>query len=217
MTYQAKITEMAWSGIPVYVRDATNDQAVCNEVLGGDTYGLNGLAIEPNTILDIGSHIGTFIVHAKTLWPNSTVYGFEPMLDNFNMLKLNTCHYTNIHIFNTALAIVDKPTPAQLNIWPDNLGGNRLVQGAAVTSLTAPCTLNNPLSYDLPARFDLVKFDCEGCEIELVPLITQHFNCPWIVGEYHGEKAAIMLDNLPGYTVIRSPGIIQGIFTAAKK
>jgi FkbM family methyltransferase len=216
MTYKAKITEVSWCGYPVYVRDATNDQAICNEVLGSDVYGLNKLTTIPQTILDIGSHIGTFIIHAKTLFPQSTVYGFEPLLDNFNMLKINTCHYTDVHIFNTALGLVDKPTTASLNIYPNNLGGNSIVQGTAITSTTAPCTLNNPLAYDLPPRFDIVKFDCEGCEVELVPLITQHFDCPWIVGEYHGEKAAHMLDNLAGYSIARTEGIVIGMFTATK-
>ena len=218
MAYLSKMTEMKWGEYPVYVRDGRGDQDVCNEVMGSDCYGLRGFTTTPQTILDVGSHIGTFICHAKSIWPEATIYGFEPLLENYRMLQINTCFFTGVHIYNTALVPVEAPTTGRLNIWTGNSGGNSLIWGDPATNQSEPCTVTNPKDYDLPPHFDLVKFDCEGCETLLLPYLTQNYDIPLIVGEYHGAEAANMLDTLlPNYTVVRAPGTGIALFTAVKK
>ena len=56
-----------------------------------------------NTIIDVGSNKGQFILLSKKFYPNCTIYSIEPITEIFNKLKKNFENYNKIKFYNLAL------------------------------------------------------------------------------------------------------------------
>ncbi len=66
------------------------------------------------SILEAGAHIGRDTVKMSRLWPQGTIYAFEPVPELFKQLIENTKGYNNIHSFPIALS--DKVGEATLHV-----------------------------------------------------------------------------------------------------
>lgn len=55
-------------------------------------------------IVEAGAHIGRDTVKMATLWPDATIYAFEPVPELFKQLCERTKDYPNIHTFACALS-----------------------------------------------------------------------------------------------------------------
>jgi 2-O-methyltransferase len=54
-------------------------------------------------IIEAGAHIGTDTCEMAKLWPDTTIYAFEPIPELFEILKHNTSSYSNVKCFQLAL------------------------------------------------------------------------------------------------------------------
>jgi FkbM family methyltransferase len=75
-------------------------------------------------IFDVGSHVGETLVKYKQIFPNSTVYCFEPFSISYNKLIKFNKEYKNLEIHN--LAISDIEAEKELFINPDNSANSLL-------------------------------------------------------------------------------------------
>lgn len=55
-------------------------------------------------IVEAGAHVGLDTMEMSKLWPDSTIYAFEPVPEIFDQLKKNVSGYKNIKVFNVALS-----------------------------------------------------------------------------------------------------------------
>lgn len=69
---------------------------------------------ENPVILDAGAHDGGDTLKTRQVWPNATIYAFEPLPELFNRLKENTKNFPNIHCY--PLALSDKTGRAKFYI-----------------------------------------------------------------------------------------------------
>lgn len=122
----------------------------------------------PRTILDIGGNIGYFSLYFSYLFPNSKIYCFEPIPNNFSFLKKNLLlnNFSGIFPFNLGLSNVKQQMEMVFN--PEGCGSSSLKD-----------LLCNPNSYNVMCDFttlddfvfenqivdiDFVKCDVEGAE-----------------------------------------------------
>src|SRR5678816_1726198 len=75
----------------------------------------------PNpVILDVGANIGTFAIWASYRWPGSTIHCYEPMPDNFAMLKNNVAQFGDrVTIHNVAIG---DPSHKEMFLGANNCG-----------------------------------------------------------------------------------------------
>ncbi len=66
------------------------------------------------TIVEAGAHIGRDTLKMSLLWPEGTIYAFEPVPDLFAQLVERTKDRSNIHYFNLALS--NKTGTASLHV-----------------------------------------------------------------------------------------------------
>jgi len=117
-------------------------------------------------IFDVGSNIGQTICQIKKYFPKSTIYAFEPFLDTFKKLKLNTEKYANIHYNNFAFG--DKEEEVTVNIIGETSVSNSLLNKNSLqdehSSEVVNCiTLDSFLSNNPDIKvIDLLKIDTEG-------------------------------------------------------
>lgn len=119
-------------------------------------------------IIDCGANIGFAVIFFKWIYPNSTIYAFEPDKKAFNLLKNNilTNNLDKIHIFNLALWEKKQKLPFYVNNQkPESLSmsfeKNNLNQDRIVVS-------SSPLSKYILRKIDFLKMDIEGAESKVI-------------------------------------------------
>jgi FkbM family methyltransferase len=170
------------------------------KVLAGE-YSIPLMAAAP-FIVDIGANVGSFAVWASKTWVDSTIYCYEPMQNNFEMLVSNTRHLNNVTVHNVG---VGNPAHNIMYKGLNNCGEASFFQlGEQADTPTEHVTVISPL--DLPEKITILKVDTEGCEIEIIePLISGGRDFAAILFEYHAESDRRALDNvLKDYILVGS-------------
>ena len=114
-------------------------------------------------ILDIGGNVGGFCLWANKRWADSKIYSYEPIKNNFNLLKENTKDMNNIVISNVAIG--SKEETRKMYYGAHNIGEcsfqhglEQIEDGEDVSVMPA----------NLLPKADIVKIDTEGAEIEIL-------------------------------------------------
>lgn len=169
------------ASIPVHIRaEKQGDEEVIGEVLRGDTYRIGSMTTAPVIAFDIGAHIGTFTLGLSARFPDAKIIAVEPHPRSFDLLRKNTEGNDNIHVINAAVSyergnrLADGQTatgggfmttaegwaargePSQYKLLDDEV---RTVTFADLLDLAAGL-------YGHDGRIDLVKWDCEGGEVD---------------------------------------------------
>lgn len=133
--------------------------------------------IVPGTVFDVGANIGQFALAATTIFPDATIYSYEPIGSAYAQLKVLAQRHGRIHPKNNALGrtrgtakihITSQTTSSSLlklgerhrHAYPDIVEASQ--QEVSVTTLSdevAAQTLNAPM---------LLKLDVQGFESEVL-------------------------------------------------
>jgi FkbM family methyltransferase len=127
-------------------------------------------------IYDIGGHIGTWAVLAKSIFPSAEVHVFEPLPDHLSELNKNAGHLSGVTIHNMALG--SKSETAVMNIatnsdssslldLTDNMY-NEYGQVKVSEKKVQVLTLNDFIKQKGVAIPDLIKMDVQGFELEVL-------------------------------------------------
>lgn len=164
--------------------------ALKKEIFTNDCYYFESKNPKP-TIIDVGSYIGLSILYFKSIYPNSRIIAFEPVLESFKILEEN--------IYNNGIRDVELHNSA---IW-DNEGRKNMylditgLQRYSVASFEKDAwngevpTANREvktksLSKYLNEEIGLLKLDVEGSEQRILKSVTAYFrNIKNIILEYH--------------------------------
>lgn len=128
------------------------------------------------TIIDIGANVGYFSLSMLSLYPESSVFAYEPIPVNFNQLSKYKSENPNLN-FNVTNAAVTKlgiesislnyddsdTFTTSASIFDDNKQKNQLIVKAT--------SLDKILDDNQLETIDLLKLDCEGSEYDIL------YNC----------------------------------------
>jgi len=118
----------------------------------------------PNpVILDIGGNVGGFSLWADKRWANSKIYSYEPIKNNFSLLKENTKDMNNITISNVAIG--SKTETRVMYYGAHNVGECSFINGAEQVDEGEEVSV---MSASLLPDANIVKIDTEGAEIEIL-------------------------------------------------
>jgi FkbM family methyltransferase len=143
---------------------------------------------EPQTIVDIGSHVGTSILRFRIRFPHARIIGFEPDPHNFRKLQANVGHLPGVELHQLALASTDGPvsfySSGAHDSWASSTLRTRPWQVPVEVEGQSLATVFRRLAVD---QVDLMKIDIEGGEF--VVLQDEHAlsHVRAIVGEVHPE------------------------------
>lgn len=154
------------AGIKVMLRARTSDLSVFHQVFLRTDHDID-CGFEPKIILDLGANIGLSSIFFSLKYPNAKIIAVEPDRENYELMKLNTHNFKNIH-------------PLQAGVW-NREAFLRVVngdQGAwSIRVVEEPdeeksdCKgLSINLIMDLFdfKTIDIVKMDIEGAEVEVL-------------------------------------------------
>ncbi|MFP4403805.1 MAG: FkbM family methyltransferase [Candidatus Woesearchaeota archaeon] len=152
--------------LKLIIRPQTYDRAVFGEVFLFEEYPLK-VSKKEMIIIDVGAHIGFFTLYAKRLFPNSTIYSFEPDKQNFSYLNknLNLNKIKGVKSFNLAVSNSDNKIDFYLS--EHNVGHSThktkdskkiSIDSISFTSIIKENKIN---------WVDILKVDIEGGEYDL--------------------------------------------------
>jgi FkbM family methyltransferase len=151
--------------IVINAREKTYDLLIFNEVVRANQY---ELPVElGGTFIDVGGHIGTFAVMCSLL--GATVYTFEPIIDNFNLLEQNILE-NKCNAIACNKAVTSDGRDITLNESENKINtGGYYIDGKGeikVKSISIHDVLKDH------EQVNLLKLDCEGAEYEILEALT---------------------------------------------
>ncbi len=164
--------------VEFFIRDGA-DTSTLREIFVEREYEVD-LGREPKRIADIGAHIGTASLFFACTYPQARIRSYEPDPDNYAVLVMNTKQFPNIVTSNMALS----DTAGSVRFFRNTVSSigsstirRRDTEEIAVVSTTLDTILRDGL--------DLIKFDIEGAEYNMLAAATDIKKCHAYVGELH--------------------------------
>src|SRR4051794_15123113 len=87
------------------VPDDVLSREIAEDILKGQSYPIPGpdSTLRPQSVVDLGAHVGEFTIMAAARWPQATIHAFEPNPRVLSLLRQNSRPYANIVIHEQAV------------------------------------------------------------------------------------------------------------------
>ncbi|NDB89161.1 MAG: FkbM family methyltransferase [Thaumarchaeota archaeon] len=165
------------SGTKIKLRVNSTDLMAFTHVWLLKEYERPGFEIKDNDIvIDVGGHIGLFALFAAQFCKSGKIYCFEPIKENFDMLKANTelNHISNITYTNAAISKDDGTVTIYLN---DDESGHSMYGTGTRSVQVKAISLQTVFDSNRIDSCDFLKIDCEGEEYAIMDSLPPgHYN-----------------------------------------
>lgn len=158
------------NGLRYKLRGGSTDRFIINEVWIHKSYNPKGFEIKQNDIVvDIGAHAGIFTILASYYAKDGKVYAFEPMKENYELLKENIkLNYAkNIEPINKAVSAKSGKLKFYVS-QTKNKGQNSLYKLSDTQKQISVGKISFKDFIKKIPRIDFLKIDCEGAEYEIL-------------------------------------------------
>lgn len=155
-----------WSPHPLFVRLATSDIQVFQQIFLAREYGIgDGIAQPVVSIVDAGANIGLTSVFFALRFPEAKIVAIEPEENNFHLLEANCKWFANIKCVRGALWRNSEPVRIQS---PDVRDCSFSVEASQEAKSSIPgLSVADVLDQARMDRLSLLKMDIEGAEVEV--------------------------------------------------
>ena len=150
----------------------------------------------PKIIIDLGAHFGDTAIYYACRFPTATIYALEPSPENYERLVKHTTDFKNIVPIQAAVGSSDKMV--DFNLMGSSLGHSvtkraNTLDTIAVRQISLPTLYK---TYGIKSA-DLIKFDIEGGEFDLLSHIEVKDFTTACIGEIHFDlDNRFRVDNL---------------------
>jgi FkbM family methyltransferase len=192
---------ISYMGQQFRARAGVGDFAVLNEIFLHQSYA-DGISLlrQGAVVIDIGANIGAFSIAAAQAGA-AAVHAFEPLPDNFELLRENIrLNGLGSIIYPVQLAVAAKSGPAVFHYNDNDAGGGTFFpsihaawrggeKGTGVQQLSVECiSLGEFFKQKQIVACDLLKLDCEGAEHDIISTLDGIAACiSAVIFEYHSD------------------------------
>lgn len=175
------------TGVKIKLRvDSSDFMAFTNVWLVEDYYRPKFEIKSDDTIIDIGSHIGLFALYASQFCTRGTIFCFEPVKENYDLLQenLKLNNIKNVIAFNLAVSGVSSFVSLFLN---DDKSAHSIHTTSPNEIKVESRSLKDIIDENEIKICNFVKIDCEGAEYEILGRLPQNYfsKIEKMVIEYH--------------------------------
>lgn len=152
----------------ILLRTGTLDKFVAWEVWKHKAYGDIDIN-RGDTVVDIGGHIGTFTLFVASKSKTANIFVFEPLPENFKMIKRNLLlnGIKNVKLFQ--LAVGSRVGRQILHIDSENNGANSFYESDSDKIIQVnTTTLKEIFLVNKIKEINLLKIDAEGAEYDII-------------------------------------------------
>ena len=170
----------------------------------------NELPIDLEVIYDVGANVGGFAFVMKEQYPDSQIYCFEPVFENYDALIENVpwAHNMPYGIFYGAR------TSKVHSRGDHNVGAffvEHIVAGPPIVEHEGEIMQLRTLEeFKIPPP-DLIKFDIEGAEVNVLENSSLVKVAPWLIVEWHPNEdgAEFFKQHLPDHKIVHNISNMQ--------
>ena len=121
-----------------------------------------------DVIINIGAHIGVFVLTASASAPEGDIHAIEAASDNFNFLRVNVAlnKASNVRAHKVAIAAKNGPVQLYFDIW--NWGHSITKQLSTRMEEVEGVTLKDFLDQNKIQVSNLMYLNCEGAEFPIL-------------------------------------------------
>ena len=139
-----------------------------------------------DTVIDVGAHMGLFTLYASQSCKIGNIYSYEPVKENFEILKENTSinNLKNVKIFNLAVSNSNSTITLFMN---NDESGHSMFSESSENIIVKSTSLMKIFDDNKIKECNFLKLDCEGAEYEIIEkLPSAYFEMiEKIIIEYH--------------------------------
>ena len=173
--------------LKITLRTKSTDLMALTNVWLTKEYSRTGFEIkDDDLIIDIGSHIGLFVLLVSKKCKSGKIFCFEPIMENYELLlkNLQDNHISNVYPFN--IAVSDREQKIKVYLNSDQAGHSIYLESTSYVNVQST-TLKMIMDDNRIERCNLLKIDCEGAEYGIIEsLPDQYLNkIDKMVIEYH--------------------------------
>ncbi len=159
-----------------------------------------------NTIVDLGSNVGTSIIYFLAKYPAARIYGVEPVKYCFELLTKTVGHYSNVTLEKKAAGGEDgKTVPIYIHPTGHSGSSNFFIEGGEKEEVPTISMDALVQKYGLTS-IDILKVDIEGIEYEVFKNFKNLSLVKYILVEVHpflsGHSVEEFLALCSGFEVI---------------
>ncbi|MFT6966287.1 MAG: FkbM family methyltransferase [Marivirga sp.] len=171
----------------IYLRPRTSDKYLVESILYREEYDVSLRGLTPLNIVDIGANAGFTSVYFSNKFRDARIHSFEPELANFELLKKNVEHCSNVLASKEAVwGYKTKLSPIS---GSDDSWSFSLEEGSSIENGFEAIGLVDILER-IDGFIDILKIDIEGAEKNLfIPSQSEWLHkVKIIVIELHDRK-----------------------------
>ena len=175
------------TGVKIKIRTNSTDLMAFTHVWVIGEYSKKGFEINDNdSIIDVGAHIGLFSLFASQFCKKGKIFSFEPIKENFELLKENIRinDITNISLFNEAIS----NTTSKITLYQneDEAGHSKFIKTSKSIQVNSKAFKEFIDEREIE-KCGLLKLDCEGSEYEIIESLPPKYfeKFKKIIIEYH--------------------------------
>ena len=175
------------NNIKIKIRTNSTDIMQLGTVWLTEDYEMPGFSInKEDIVIDIGAHIGLFSLFASQYCKNGKIFSYEPIKENYNILKENikVNKIENIISFNSA---VSKQTNKLKIFINSDDSAHSIFESEKNFIEVDSTTIKSIFDKNKIENCNLLKFDCEGAEYQIIESIPKEyfFKIEKMIIEYH--------------------------------
>jgi FkbM family methyltransferase len=187
LTNKELVTLITRTGIKIKIRTSSTDLMAFTNVWVIKEYSKLGFEIkDEDTVIDVGAHIGLFSLFASQFCKKGKIFSFEPIKENFELLKENIRinDITNISLFNEAIS----NTTSKITLYQneDEAGHSKFIKTSKSIQVNSKAFKEFIDEREIE-KCGLLKLDCEGSEYEIIESLPPKYfeKFKKIIIEYH--------------------------------
>lgn len=185
--------------LKITLRTKSTDLMALTNVWLTKEYSRTGFEIKnDDVIIDIGSHIGLFVLLVSQKCKSGKIFCFEPIMQNYELLSKNLQdnHISNVYPFNIAVSDLEQKIKIYLN--SDQAGHSIYLESTSYVDVQST-TLKKIIDDNMIERCNLLKIDCEGAEYGIIESLSDQYlnKIDKMIIEYHfADAKSGLLDRL---------------------
>jgi len=186
-----------FSGLKIKLRTRSTDLMALTNVWLVNEYSRSSFRISDNdVIIDIGAHIGLFTLYASQYCKNGTIFCFEPVEENYNVLLDNIIQnkLKNVKPFKSAVTKSESTITIYRN---QDEAGHSMFSSTPHALKADSISLKKIIDENSIDQCDLIKMDCEGAEYEIIESLPLEYfkKISKMIIEYHFADSKLKLFN----------------------
>jgi FkbM family methyltransferase len=184
---------------------------IFDEIMVRQEYAVSAEVEGVKTIIDAGANIGLVSLYYSAMYPDATIYAFEPNPELFPRLLAQVAQCTRIVPSEVALGGATSTVTFYVN--PKKSIASSLVMREDMDLVpyeVSVTTLDEAMHLAQVAQIDILQFDVEGAEYDMLAGSTLASESRVLIGEIHedlsGHPLADFLALFPRHRTAVAPG-----------